>query len=232
MPEGSACLQKAIGLRHFGNRALLQIFAPPLAEWDRAIKRTEDLLVASLALLMLAPIVALVACAIKLESAGPVLFKQTRIGLDGDHFEVWKLRSMYVGATDPHASHQTCRNDPRVTRVGQFIRRTSIDELPQFWNVLQGHMSVVGPRPHALKTAAEGDLLETIVDEYVARHQVQARDHWLGSGQWSRGELSSREQVKRRVNYDLYYIENWSSLFDVKIILMTIVRVFYDPNAY
>jgi polysaccharide biosynthesis protein PslA len=232
LPAGSACLQKAIRLRRFGNRTLLQIVEPPLAEWDRAIKRVEDLLVASLALVMLAPLLVLVACAIKLESTGPVLFKQTRTGLDGDPFWVWKFRSMYVGASDPHASRQTGKNDPRVTRVGRFIRRTSIDELPQFWNVLQGHMSVVGPRPHALKTAAEGDLLETIVDEYVARHRVKPGITGWAQVNGARGELSSREQVKRRVNYDLYYIKHWSFLFDVKIILMTVVRVFYDPNAY
>jgi polysaccharide biosynthesis protein PslA len=232
LPDASACLQKMIRVQRIGSRALLQVSEPPLAGWDHTVKRLEDLLMASLALIMVAPLLILVACAIKLDSRGPVLFKQTRTGLGGSPIEVWKFRSMYVEATDPYACCQTRKSDPRVTRVGRFIRQTSVDELPQFWNVLQGHMSVVGPRPHALKTAADGDLLETIVEEYVARHRVKPGITGWAQVNGARGELSSREQVKRRVDYDLYYIEHWSLLFDIKIILMTVIRVFYDQNAY
>lgn len=232
LPDASTCLQRAIRLRHIGTRALLQIVEPPLADWDQTIKRVEDVLVATLALIITLPLMIMVAIAIKLESKGPVLFKQARIGLDGDLIDVWKFRSMYVDAADDHAFRQTSRDDPRVTRVGRFIRRTSVDELPQFWNVLQGQMSVVGPRPHALKTAAEGQMLETIVDEYVARHRIKPGITGWAQINGARGELCSREQVKLRVDYDLYYIDNWSIYFDIKIILMTVVRAFYDPHAY
>jgi Undecaprenyl-phosphate glucose phosphotransferase len=232
LPDSGLCLQKAIRLRRCGSRTMLQIVEPPLAEFDCAFKRAEDLVVAGFALVLTMPLLLLVAAAIKLESRGPVLFKQARVGLDGDIIEVWKFRSMYTDDVDLHAARQTSKNDPRVTRVGRFIRRTSIDELPQFWNVLQGHMSVVGPRPHALKTTAEGEKLDTLVDGYAARHRVKPGVTGWAQINGARGELCSREQVKRRVDLDLYYIENWSLLFDLKIILMTIVRVVYDPHAY
>jgi lipopolysaccharide/colanic/teichoic acid biosynthesis glycosyltransferase len=116
--------------------------------------------------------------------------------------------------------------------VGRFIRRTSLDELPQFWNVLQGTMSVVGPRPHALHTSAEGRALDALVEEYASRHRVKPGITGWAQINGARGELRSREQVKKRVDYDLYYIDNWSVLLDIKIILMTAVRVFYDPRAY
>jgi Undecaprenyl-phosphate glucose phosphotransferase len=232
LPDASICLQKAIRLRRFGSRALLQIVEPPLAEWDRTIKRVEDIVVASAALLVTMPLLILTAIAIKLESKGPILFKQPRTGLDGEIIDVWKFRSMYVENADLDASRQTGRNDPRVTQVGRFIRKTSIDELPQFWNVLQGQMSVVGPRPHALKTAAEGQTLEDLVAYYGMRHRVKPGITGWAQINGARGELCSRDQVRRRVDYDLHYIENWSVLFDIKIILMTVVRVFYDPHAY
>jgi lipopolysaccharide/colanic/teichoic acid biosynthesis glycosyltransferase len=139
---------------------------------------------------------------------------------------------MYVEGTDLHASRQTSKDDPRVTRVGRIIRRSSLDELPQFWNVLTGQMSVVGPRPHALQTSAGGQPLEAIAEQYPARHRVKPGITGWAQVNGARGELHSREQVIRRVNYDLFYIENWSVLFDLKIILMTAMRVFHDPNAY
>lgn len=232
LPDASICLQRAIRLRRFGGRALLQIVEPPLAEWDRTIKRIEDIVVASVALFVTMPLLIITAIAIKMESKGPILFKQPRTGLDGELIDVWKFRSMYVDGTDRDARRQTSKDDPRVTRIGRFIRRTSIDELPQFWNVLQGQMSVVGPRPHALKTAAEGKTLEALVDDYGARHRVKPGITGWAQINGARGELCSQAQVKKRVDYDLYYIENWSILFDIKIILMTVVRVFHDPHAY
>jgi polysaccharide biosynthesis protein PslA len=232
LPESSACMQRAIRLRHLGRQTLLQVMEPPLAARDQEKKRALDVIVASLALFLSFPLLLLIALAIKLESKGPVLFKQQRVGFNGDVIEVWKFRSMYVGDTDPHASRQTSRDDPRVTRVGHFIRRTSIDELPQFWNVLQGQMSVVGPRPHALKTSAEGEALEATVDEYMARHRVKPGITGWAQINGARGELRSREQLKRRVDFDLYYIEHWSVYLDVKIILTTVMKVLYDPCAY
>jgi Undecaprenyl-phosphate glucose phosphotransferase len=232
LPESSACIQRAIRLRRLGRQTLLQVMEPPLAARDQEKKRVLDVIVASLALFLSFPLLLLIALAIKLESKGPVLFKQMRVGFNGDLIEVWKFRSMYVADTDPHASRQTSKDDPRVTRIGHFIRRTSIDELPQFWNVLQGQMSVVGPRPHALKTSADGEALETIVDEYMARHRVKPGITGWAQINGARGELRSREQLKRRVDFDLYYIEHWSVYLDIKIILTTVMKVLYDPRAY
>lgn len=232
LPQANSDLQKVLRLRRLGSQTLLQIEEPPLAEWDRVVKRFEDIVVAILGLIIATPFLILVAIAIKLESRGPILFKQTRVGFNGSLIEVWKFRSMYIDGADLHASRQTSRDDPRVTRVGRFIRRTSIDELPQFWNVLQGQMSVVGPRPHALKTSAEGEALEALVDEYVSRHRVKPGITGWAQINGARGELYSREQVKKRVDYDLHYIKHWSVLFDIKIILMTIMRVLHDSKAY
>lgn len=232
LPQASAGVNKIIRLRRLGQQTLLQMAEPPLAGWDRVIKRAEDVFVASLALLITSPVLLLTALAIKLDSRGPVLFKQMRAGFNGQLIEVWKFRSMSVEGTDPTASRQTSKDDPRVTRVGRFIRRTSLDELPQFWNVLQGSMSVVGPRPHALHTSAEGRALDALVEEYASRHRVKPGITGWAQINGARGELRSRDQVKNRVDYDLYYIENWSIFLDLKIILMTAVRVIYDPRAY
>lgn len=232
LPESSLCLQKALRVQRFGNRALLQIMEPPLADYDKVVKRIEDLIVAIVVLFISLPVLVLTAIAIKLESNGPVLFKQVRKGLNGDLIEVWKFRSMYVDATDPDASRQTSKDDPRVTRIGRLIRHTSIDELPQFWNVILGTMSVVGPRPHAPGTFAEGKALDVIVEEYGARYRVKPGITGWAQVNGARGELRSREQVRKRVDYDLYYIENWSPYFDLMIILMTVTRMLYDPYAY
>jgi exopolysaccharide biosynthesis polyprenyl glycosylphosphotransferase len=232
LARANGSLEKSLRIRRVGTKTLLQVAEPPLAEWAAAVKRIEDVAVAGIGLLMISPVLFLTAIAIRLESRGPVLFKQKRAGFNGSIIEVWKFRSMFVEGTDHHAAHQTSRDDPRVTRIGQFIRRTSIDELPQLWNVLQGHMSVVGPRPHALATSAEGKRLDMIVDQYAARHRMKPGITGWAQINGSRGELRSCDQVKRRVDYDLYYIENWSILLDIKIILVTAMRVLHDPRAY
>jgi exopolysaccharide biosynthesis polyprenyl glycosylphosphotransferase len=232
LPQCEVGLLHVLRLRRLGGRTLLQVAEPPLAEWDRVAKRLLDVTIAGTAMFFLAPFLLLIAAAIKLESRGPVLFKQKREGLNGSLIEVLKFRSMYVEGTDLHASRQTSKDDPRVTRVGRIIRRTSLDELPQFWNVLTGQMSVVGPRPHALSTSAEGQSLGSIVETYASRHRVKPGITGWAQVNGARGELNSREQVRRRVDLDLYYINHWSVLFDIKIILMTVVRVFHDPHAY
>jgi len=232
LPQGNMGLQRALCLRRLGNLVMLQIAKPPLSGWHVAIKRAEDVAVAISVLLLFFPLLIATAIAIKLNSKGPVLFKQVREGFNGELIEIWKFRSMYIEGTDPNALHQTSRKDPRVTRVGRFIRRTSIDELPQFWNVLKGQMSVVGPRPHALATAAEGRTIDSLVEEYAARHRVKPGITGWAQINGARGELTSCEQVKRRVDLDLYYIENWSIFLDLKIILITAVKIFYDPHAY
>ena len=159
--------------------------------WDRWLKRLQDVVVAVIAITLLSPLMLGVALAIKLDSPGPIIFRQKRIGLNGSIFELWKFRSMHAEHTDPGATCQTGRGDPRVTRVGRLIRRSSIDELPQFFNVLQGWMSVVGPRPHALETRAEGQLLEDLVNNYTARHRVKPGLTGWAQINGLRGEIDS-----------------------------------------
>jgi polysaccharide biosynthesis protein PslA len=174
----------------------------------------------------------LIALALKIESPGPVIFRQMRAGFNGSVFEIWKFRSMYTSQTDQEARRQTSKDDPRVTPVGRFIRATSFDELPQFFNVLQGTMSVVGPRPHALKTSTGGKLLEEVVDKYAFRHRVKPGLTGWAQVNGLRGELDSADKLKRRVTFDLQYIDNWSLGFDLKIVLRTVLKLFYDPSAY
>lgn len=215
-----------------GDNLLLQVIDRPLEGWSYWWKRRLDILVALLALILLGPVMALVAMAIALESRGPVLFRQARQGFNGVEFELVKFRSMFVEATDYGSEVQTSANDPRVTRVGRFIRRTSLDELPQIFNVLQGHMSIVGPRPHALKTSAEGKLLAGAVSDYARRHRVKPGITGWAQVNGLRGELSSIEKLRKRVQYDMEYIDNWSIGFDVAIVLRTLWIVLHDPNAY
>ena len=146
--------------------------------------------------------------------------------------EVWKFRSMYAALSDSHGAKQATRNDPRITRVGQFIRKYSLDELPQLFNVLNGTMSLVGPRPHPVATKASGHLFEDIVEGYAARHRVKPGiTGWAQVNGW-RGETDTQEKIERRVEYDLYYIDNWSVWFDLWILIRTLFVVFHDENAY
>jgi lipopolysaccharide/colanic/teichoic acid biosynthesis glycosyltransferase len=155
-----------------------------------------------------------------------------RQGFNGVEFELVKFRSMFAEDADPASEVQTSANDCRVTRVGRFIRRTSLDELPQIFNVLQGHMSIVGPRPHALKTSAEGKLLGEAVSDYAWRHRVRPGITGWAQVNGLRGELNSVEKLRKRVQYDTDYIDNWSIGFDVAIVLRTVWLLFHDPNAY
>jgi len=216
----------------FGGRPMFCAIEEPIRGWGLVLKRVEDVLIAGGALLVLAPLLAIVALAIKLESPGPIFFRQRRVGFNGQTFEILKFRSMYVDRTDHNATVQTSRKDPRVTRAGRFIRRTSIDELPQLLNVLRGAMSIVGPRPHALATKAEGRALEDVVDFYAVRHRVKpgltgwAQIHGL------RGELDSVEKLRKRVDYDIEYIDNWTLWRDLEIIVRTVLLILHDKKAY
>ena len=178
-----------MGASTFGNRVSLTAVEKPINGWDLWLKRAQDILVATITIIVFSPIMLGVVLAIKLDSPGPILFRQKRTGYNGSIFELWKFRSMYVEHADPDALRQTGKRDPRVTRVGRFIRRMSIDELPQFFNVLQGSMSVVGPRPHALETRAEGQRLDDLVDSYLARHRVKPGLTGLAQISGLRGEL-------------------------------------------
>jgi Undecaprenyl-phosphate glucose phosphotransferase len=204
----------------------------PIAGWHGWIKRCADLAICLLALLVASPFMLVTAIAIKLESRGPILFRQIREGINGTHFELLKSRSMYIDQTDQHAARQTSKDDPRVTRVGRIIRRLSIDELPQLFNVLGGSMSLVGPRPHALQTSAEGNALERVVDYYASRHRVNSGITGWAQVNGLRGELDSVEKLKARVDHDLYYIANWSIWLDLKIIARTAKQLIFARSAY
>jgi len=185
-----------------------------------------------LGLVLASPVMILVTLAIMLESRGPVLFQQRRKGFNGGVFTLLKFRSMYHRHTDPHAARQTCRDDARVTWVGRLLRRWSIDELPQLFNVLEGSMSIVGPRPHALSTSAEGRKLENVVDYYASRHRVKPGITGWAQVKGLRGEINSVKKLQTRVDYDISYIETWSFWLDIKIIALTFREIFLTRNAY
>jgi Undecaprenyl-phosphate glucose phosphotransferase len=218
---------------YLGNVPTLDVFEAPITDWDLVMKRVFDHVVGALILLAAAPLMALVALAIKLDSPGPVLFRQKRFGFNNERIDVFKFRSMYHHMADPTASKVVTRGDPRVTRVGRFIRRTSLDELPQLFNVVfKSNLSLVGPRPHAVQGKLQSRLFDEAVDGYFARHRVKpGMTGWAQVNGW-RGEVDSEEKIQKRVEYDLYYIENWSVLFDLYILARTPVALLKGENAY
>jgi lipopolysaccharide/colanic/teichoic acid biosynthesis glycosyltransferase len=173
------------------------------------------------------------ALAVKLDSRGPVLFRQRRYGFNNELIEVFKFRSMHADMADATAAKLVSRDDPRVTRVGRFLRRTSIDELPQLFNVVfKGNLSLVGPRPHAVHAKAENRLYDEVVDGYFARHRVKPGiTGWAQVNGW-RGETDTSEKILKRVEHDLQYIENWSVWLDLYILLLTPVSLLRTRNAY
>jgi Undecaprenyl-phosphate glucose phosphotransferase len=215
-----------------GTVPLIDIVDKPIADWDVVLKWLFDKAVASLAVIALAPVMALVALAIKLDSRGPVLFRQKRHGFNNELIEVFKFRSMYTDRADVNAAKLVTRDDPRVTRVGRLIRKTSLDELPQLFNVIRGELSLVGPRPHALQAKAADQLYHDVVDGYFARHKVKPGiTGWAQIHGW-RGETDTPEKIQKRVEHDLYYIENWSVLLDIYILLRTPFALLSTENAY
>ncbi|GGG20871.1 hypothetical protein GCM10010964_06340 [Caldovatus sediminis] len=203
----------------------------PIAGWAALFKAAEDYLLALAALALTAVPMALIALAIRLDSPGPVLFRQRRIGLNGRPFDVLKFRTMYHDAADPTVRCQVREGDPRITPVGALLRRTSLDELPQIFNVLRGEMSVVGPRPHAPGTRAGEKPFEEVTPLYAARHRVKPGLTGLAQVRGWRGPTETEEKLIRRVESDLEYIENWSPWLDVAIILRTLVAVARMRNA-
>jgi Undecaprenyl-phosphate glucose phosphotransferase len=215
-----------------GDVPLLDIIDKPITDWNVVIKRLFDLTGAVLLSLALAPVMALVALAIKLDSGGPVLFRQKRYGFNNELIEVFKFRSMYWANSDAGAKRLVTKDDARVTRVGRFIRKTSLDELPQLFNVIRGDVSLVGPRPHALEAKAANQLYHDVVDGYFARHKVKPGiTGWAQINGW-RGETDTSEKIHRRVEHDLYYIDNWSVGFDLYILFRTPLALFATKNAY
>ncbi|MFN7023124.1 MAG: exopolysaccharide biosynthesis polyprenyl glycosylphosphotransferase [Pseudorhizobium sp.] len=207
---------------------VFQTQRPPLSLYESSLKRLFDLFFALTSLLALSPLLLIIAVAIKLDSHGPVFFKQTRKGYDGHTFRIFKFRSMHVMEDGVHVQQAT-RRDPRVTRVGAFIRSTSIDELPQFWNVLKGEMSVVGPRPHAL---AHDDYFDAQIGEYVFRRHVKPGLTGWAQINKCRGETPDLQKMEERVRHDLWYINNWSFWLDVKIICRTVFQLQDLQQAY
>lgn len=207
---------------YLGEIPTLDVFEAPITDWDLVMKWLFDHVVGAILLLMALPVMALVAVAIKLDSPGPVLFRQKRFGFNNERIDVFKFRSLYHHQADPMASKVVTKNDPRVTRVGRFIRKTSLDELPQLFNVVfKSNLSLVGPRPHAVQGRLQSRLFDEAVDGYFARHRVKPGiTGWAQINGW-RGEVDSEEKIQKRVEFDLYYIENWSVLFDLVILFKT-----------
>jgi len=219
---------------YLGTVPTLDMFEAPITDWDLVMKWLFDHIVGSLVLLAALPVMAIVALAIKLDSPGPVLFRQKRFGFNNERIDVFKFRSLYHHQADPTASKVVTKNDPRVTRVGRFIRKTSLDELPQLFNVVfKSNLSLVGPRPHAVQGKLQSRLFDEAVDGYFARHRVKPGiTGWAQINGW-RGEIDNEEKIQKRVEFDLYYIENWSVLFDTFILLKTpLALLTKNENAY
>jgi Undecaprenyl-phosphate glucose phosphotransferase len=219
---------------YIGNVPVLDVFDKPIQDWDVVLKWVFDKIVGTCALIALSPIFLITAIAVKLDSKGPVFFRQKRYGFNNEMIEVFKFRSMYTDMSDATASKLVTKGDPRVTRVGRFIRKTSIDELPQLFNVVfKNDLSLVGPRPHAVHAKAANQLYGDVVDGYFARHKVKPGiTGWAQVNGW-RGETDTPEKIQRRVEHDLYYIENWSILFDIYILAKTPISLAsHRENAF
>jgi len=206
----------------------VEIQRAPLSTAERLVKRAMDLVIASLALVFLAPVMVLTALAIKLDSPGPVIFRQFRKGFNGKQFMMFKFRTMSVMENGPTVVQAT-RNDPRVTPIGKLLRSASIDELPQLINVLRGEMSLIGPRPHAL---AHDNYFETVLSDYAFRHHVKPGMTGWAQCNGARGATPTLEQISERVKLDLWYINNWSLWLDIQILIKTFFEVLRKRNAY
>ncbi|WP_245283161.1 undecaprenyl-phosphate glucose phosphotransferase [Bradyrhizobium sp. WSM2793] len=211
-----------------GNTFTAELRRAPLAPSERALKRTLDVIGASLGLLVFAPVMLVTAILIKLTSKGSVFFRQTRHGFGGRAFRIFKFRTMRVLEDGPTIT-QAQKNDPRVTLIGKWLRKTSIDELPQLFNVLKGDMSLVGPRPHA---AAHNTEYEQIIGNYAFRHHVKPGITGWAQVNGYRGEIRAIELMQKRVELDIWYINNWTVRLDLKILLLTVATSLRDPNAY
>lgn len=215
-------------VREMAGLPLITLSETPLTGTRLLLKSVEDFVLASLILVMIAPLLLVIAIAIKLDSPGPVIFRQARNGWSGKTFHIWKFRSMFVHQPDPGTVQQATRNDPRVTRVGAFLRKTSLDELPQVFNVLKGEMSLVGPRPHAVQHDAE---YSKRIDSYLARHNIKPGITGLAQVRGLRGETKEVDRMQQRIEADIEYINNWSIWLDLTILART-VGALTGKNAY
>ena len=229
-PEGYENFQ-VLDSRRYGDIGTFRVMGRPLDEVASLVKRIEDVVLAAFCLLVTLPLMLMIALSIKLDTRGPVLFTQKRLGANNLPFDLLKFRSMFVEQTDPLGQQLTRARDPRITRVGRFLRMTSLDELPQLINVLRGEMSLVGPRPHPLAASAAGISYALAISEYPIRHRVKPGiTGWAQVNGW-RGETTTIEQIRRRVEHDLYYVENWSLTFDLLILGRTVFAVLSRANA-
>jgi putative colanic acid biosynthesis UDP-glucose lipid carrier transferase len=218
-----------VGFHVMGGVPMLAALERPLSGWSIVAKAIEDRVIAAIALLILSPLLLLCALAVRWSSPGPILFKQKRYGFANNEFTVFKFRTMRHGPAEEATVPQARKGDPRVTPVGRFMRRTSLDELPQLLNVMRGDMSLVGPRPHAV---AHNQQFAQIIDDYLSRHRVKPGITGWAQINGLRGETDTPEKMRARVQHDLYYIDNWSLLFDLKILALTPFRGFVHRNAY
>ena len=200
----------------------------PFTGTNQLVKRISDIVIASAVLVLVSPLMLAIAIGVKLSSPGPVIFRQRRNGLDGGEIVVWKFRSMRA-QDDGAVVRQATKDDPRITPFGAFLRRSSLDELPQFVNVLQGRMSIVGPRPHAV---AHNELYRQVIKAYMVRHKVKPGITGWAQVNGQRGETDTVDKMRARVEYDLEYLRNWSLGLDLQIIARTLKLVFFDRNAY
>jgi putative colanic acid biosysnthesis UDP-glucose lipid carrier transferase len=214
---------------HFGRLPILQVVGKPLAGWDFLIKALEDFVLAVIVFVLVTPIMLLIAICVKLDSSGPVFFRQKRLGFNNQVFDVYKFRTMYHQTLAPQQTQQARKGDSRVTRVGRFLRRSSLDELPQIFNVLNGTMSIVGPRPHALDHNEE---FSKRTKGYFARHRVKPGITGLAQVKGYRGETDTHEKLEGRIRNDNFYAENWSLSLDIWILLRTVVITIWGKNAY
>jgi putative colanic acid biosynthesis UDP-glucose lipid carrier transferase len=204
------------------------IYETPFAGPNDWVKRAEDIILGLAIIILILPLLLIIAIGVKFSAPGPIIFQQRRYGIHGDEIWVWKFRSMTVCEDGPSIP-QACKNDPRVTKFGSFLRKTSMDEFPQFLNVLKGDMSIVGPRPHAI---AHNEYYRKLVPGYMLRHKVKPGiTGWAQVNGW-RGETDTLNKMEKRVEYDLDYIRNWTLWLDLRIIFLTIFKGIVGKNAY
>lgn len=227
VPDLSGALLLQGRVRTLEGLPVVSLLESPFTGLHAAVKRIEDVVLASVALLLLWPLMLVIAGWVRVDSPGPILFRQKRLGMGGRVIEVWKFRTMTLHGQE--AVRQATRDDPRITRAGRLLRRTSLDELPQFINVLQGRMSVVGPRPHAL---VHNEQYRGLVRAYMQRHKVRPGITGWAQVNGLRGETDTVDKMRRRIEHDLDYLRNWSPSLDLQIVLRTIGLVFRDAHAW
>ncbi|MCP4308013.1 MAG: undecaprenyl-phosphate glucose phosphotransferase [bacterium] len=229
----SDLIHPSIGLReppeHLAGLPMVPVQGQPLSDSGFAVKTAEDYVLATLGLIVALPLMAVIALAIKIDSKGPVFFRQKRLGFNNEEFEIFKFRSMFYTEQAAAKTEQAKQNDPRVTRVGSFLRRSSLDEVPQLFNVLNGTMSLVGPRPHAID---HNEDYSRQIRGYFRRHRVKPGITGWAQVNGLRGETDTTKKMEARVRHDVYYTENWSLLFDLRIMAQTVITLISCRNAH